>query len=103
MNTLIENLFLANQSLGNTKSESYLEPKNDARKSFYNKAVEDGDKLYSYGTLVAEIKDGQPIVYNVQSQTTLRHVKEWLLQKGFTAINKKQIIKDYGSDDIKVD
>ena len=85
-----------------------LRPGFDKRKSFYGKArvdtgINDGqNKLYSYNTLVAEIIDGKPVVYNVQSQTTLRHVKEWLLQNGFSAVNKTQIIKDYGAEDIKV-
>ena len=80
-----------------------LEPRYDARKSFYGKAqVDTGDKgdenkLYSYGTLVAEIKDGKPVVYGTYSQTTLRHIKEWLKQLGFKAENSKQILADYGA------
>lgn len=79
-----------------------LRPEHDSRKSFYNKArVETGDnndqnKLYSYNTLVAEIKDGKPVVYNTYSSTTLRHIKEWLKQNGFKAETSKQIIADYG-------
>lgn len=78
-----------------------LKPRYDARQSFYNKAtVDTGDdgkqnKLYSYNTLVAEIKDGKPVVYGTYSQTTLRHIKDWLLQNGFKAENKAQIEKDY--------
>ena len=80
-----------------------LEPRYDARKSFYGKAqVDTGDKgdknkLYSYDTLVAEIKDGKPVVYGTYSQTTLRHIKEWLKQLGFKAENSKQILADYGA------
>lgn len=80
-----------------------LEPRYDARKSFYGKAqVDTGDKgdknkLYSYDTLVAEIKDGKPVVYGTYSQTTLRHIKEWLKQLGFKAENSKQILSDYGA------
>lgn len=79
-----------------------LEPQYDSRKSFYGKAqVNTGDKndknqLYSYGTLVAEIKDGKPVVYGTYSQTTLRHIKDWLKQNGFKAENSKQIMNDYG-------
>ena len=79
-----------------------LEPRYDARKSFYGKAqVDTGDKgdknkLYSYDTLVAEIKDGKPVVYGTYSQTTLRHIKEWLKQLGFKAENSNQILADYG-------
>lgn len=80
-----------------------LEPRYDSRKSFYGKAqVDTGDKgdknkLYSYDTLVAEIKDGKPVVYGTYSQTTLRHIKEWLKQLGFKAENSKQILADYGA------
>lgn len=83
-----------------------LTPQFDTRRSFYNKArIDTGsdnseNKLYSYNTLVAEMVDGKPVVYNVQSGTTLRHVKEWLRQNGFKAETKSQIIRDYGADDI---
>lgn len=79
-----------------------LEPQFDSRKSFYSKAqVDTGDKgdknkLYSYDTLVAEIKDGKPVVYGTYSQTTLRHIKDWLKQLGFRADSSKQIMADYG-------
>ena len=82
-----------------------LEPRYDARKSFYGKAqVDTGDngdknKLYSYDTLVAEIKDGKPVVYGTYSQTTLRHIKDWLKQNGFRADTSKQIMADYGVKD----
>lgn len=76
-----------------------LEPRYDSRKSFYGKArveIEDGNKkLYSYNTLVAEIKDGRAIVHGTYSQTTLRHIKEFLKQEGFKAETSKQMIKDY--------
>ena len=83
-----------------------LAPQFDTRRSFYSKArVDTGsdnseNKLYSYNTLVAEMIGGKPVVYNVQSGTTLRHVKEWLRQNGFAAETKSQIIRDYGVDDI---
>ena len=79
-----------------------LEPQFDSRKSFYGKAqVDTGDKgdenkLYSYDTLVAEIKDGKPVVYGTYSQTTLRHIKDWLKQLGFKADSSKQIMADCG-------
>lgn len=82
-----------------------LEPRYDARKSFYGKAqVDTGDKgdknkLYSYGTLVAEMKDGKPVVYDTYSATTLRHIKDWLKQNGFRADTSKQIMADYGVKD----
>ena len=82
-----------------------LTPQYDSRKSFYSKAkVDTGDKgdknkLYSYNTLVAEIKDGKPVVYGTYSSTTLRHIKDWLRQNGFKAESAKQIMADYGTKD----
>ena len=77
----------------------YLTAQNDSTKSFYNKAlvVISGNKkqLFSYNTLVAEIINNKPVVYNIYSATTLRHIKEFLLQNGFEANSKKQIIYDY--------
>lgn len=92
---------------GLTEAPIYdLETRFDPRQSFYRKArvdtgVDDNEnKLYSYDTLVAEMINGKPVVYNVQSGTTLRHVKEWLRQNGFKAETKSQVIRDYGADDI---
>lgn len=76
--------------------KTYLTPVHDSRKSFYNKAVVEGTKLYSYNTLVAEFIDLKPHVYDIHSATTLRHVKEWLKQGGHKAETKKQILEDYG-------
>jgi hypothetical protein len=86
---------------------TYLKPIYDSRKSFYNKAMvtEDakGKYLTSYNTVVARITDknnGYSIpayaeVYGTYSQTTLRHIKEFLQQNGFKAESKAQIEKDY--------
>lgn len=78
-------------------ARSYLRPEYDARKSFYNKAETDDDKLYSYGTLVAEIVDGEPVLHDKWdfSATTIRHVKEWLQQNGFEAGTKQEIGRKY--------
>lgn len=82
--------------------ETKLQPKYGSQKSFYGKAkvsMEDGKKvLYSYGTKVAEIDDGKARVFGLYSNTTTRHIKEFLNQNGFKVENSKQIIKDYGSD-----
>jgi hypothetical protein len=64
----------------------------DARDSFYGKAhvleTPEGDYLQSYDTKVAFIpKDGKPVVYGTYSNTTLRHIKEFLRQNGFGALN----------------
>lgn len=80
-----------------------LRPIHDNRKSFYGKAKVETEadeehltkRLYSYGTLVAEIKDNKPIVHGTYSATTLRHIKEFLKQNGFKAETSKQLLKDY--------
>lgn len=83
-----------------------LKPSYDTRKSFYGKAnvrQENGRKvLTSYTTDVAEIRNGKAYVFGAYSPTTLRHIKEFLLQNGFKAENKKQIMKDYGADKDKM-
>jgi hypothetical protein len=73
----------------------------DSRASFYSKArvevADDGTRrLWSYNTHVASIKGGKPMVFGTYSQTTLRHIKEFLKQGGFRADNSKQILADYG-------
>jgi len=77
-----------------------LAPKYDSRASFYGKArIEDSYgtlKLFSYNTLVAEIEDGKVKVYGSYSQTTARHIKEFLKQNGFKVESTNQILEDYG-------
>ena len=72
----------------------------DRKKSFYGKAniKVEGNKLIliSYGSEVAFIKDNKPLVMGVYSQTTSRHIKEFLKQNGFKAETSKQILEDYG-------
>lgn len=76
-----------------------LQARFDARASFYGKAhvYKEGEKLVlrSYDTDVAHIKSDEARVYDTHSNTTLRHIKEFLLQNGFKAENKKQIEQDY--------
>jgi len=71
----------------------------DSRQSFYNKAIVKTDNesisLISYTTKVCEIVDGKVKVFGTYSPTTLRHIKEFLKQHGFTADSKAQILKDY--------
>ena len=71
----------------------------DSADSFYGKArvrQENGKKiLTSYNTDVAKIENGKASINGTYSQTTLRHIKEFLLQNGFKAESKKQIEKDY--------
>lgn len=97
---------------GTVKNESFkkglkeapmydMSPNFDARKSFYGKArVDDnGDTktLLSYNTPVCKIDGGKVTLLPRwdESQTTLRHVKEFLKQNGFTADSLAQIRRDY--------
>lgn len=85
--------------------EMELTSRFDSAKSFYGKAVEayfsDGTiELRSYGTLVATIHSPDIAeVYGWFSNTTGRHIKEFLKQHGFKAVNKSQILKDYYKED----
>ncbi len=76
-----------------------LVPVFSKQKSFYDKAkvekTSTGKKLYSYNLFVAEVNGKKASVYSLQSDSTLRHVKEFLKQEGLKADNKKQIIANY--------
>lgn len=90
-----------------------LEPKYDKAKSFYGRAkVEEVDNtinLISYDSNICTIfvnglDDLEVEIYDVTdyygesltfSSTSLRHLKEFLLQNGLRADNKNQICKDY--------
>ena len=76
-----------------------LEAIYDSKQSFYEKAkVEiDGNRiiLYSYGSYVAYIENYDAYITGDYTQTTFRHIKEFLLQNGFVAISKKQMMEDY--------
>lgn len=76
-----------------------LQARYDSRKSFYGKAtiLNHGEKLIlvSYTTQVATIENGVAVVHGTHGVTTLRHIKEFLLQNGFKADSKKQIENDY--------
>lgn len=75
----------------------------DARKSFYNKAkietIENYNTLYSYDTKVCIITENtkEVLLFNTEkwTQTTLRHIKEFIKQNKRKAENKKQILADY--------
>lgn len=77
----------------------FLEPRYDSRQSFYKKAIVtiEGNRktLVSYSTRVVTIIDNKVTVHGTYSPTTLRHIKEFLKQFGFTADSKAQIEKDY--------
>lgn len=79
-----------------------LTPKFDSRKSFYGKAKIsfEGDHrlLLSYGTPVAFIEPDRPPVMLGgwdSTQTTLRHVKEFLKQNDLKAESLEQMRRDY--------
>lgn len=88
-------------------NSTLLETRYDSKQSFYGKArVEQDDedsaiRLISYSTNVASIYGDRAEVYGTYSQTTLRHIKEFLQQNGFKADNAKQIMADYGVKDVK--
>lgn len=79
-----------------------LKPLYDSRGSFGGKAKveDDGQRktLISYSTEVAYIdkKTNKPVVKGTYSQTTTRHIKEFLKQNGFFVDTTKQILEDYG-------
>lgn len=92
-----------------------LKPIYENVKSYYGKAIikEDTDfnksilELYSYETKVAVIIETFTNDYGIIKEvfvtknndhltnTTLRHIKEFLRQDGFNAQNKKYIINNY--------
>lgn len=78
-----------------------MSPQYDSRQSFYGKArVDDNGSektLYSYNTPVAKIVNNKVELLPKWdwSQTTLRHIKEFLKQNGFEATSLAQIRRDY--------
>lgn len=81
-----------------------LDCRYDRQKSFYGKARifrNDAGSIFlmSYSTIVAEVQDAtitedgrhHAIVYDWYSNTTSRHVNEFLRQHGFNAMNKKEM------------
>ena len=88
----------------NIVNESKLSCVYDKRNSFYGKAKvlidDEGNKyLKSYNSIIAEIhKDKVKINSNIPncfSQTSLRHIKEFLKQNGFKVGTKKELINMY--------
>ena len=78
---------------------NHLEPEEyDTRKSFYKKAkvfydpATDDQVLVSYSTEVARLHADDTVTVNGwYSQTTARHINEFLVQNGFPALSKKQM------------
>lgn len=69
------------------------------QKSFYGKArikhLENGNKvLISYSTRVCELDDNNNIIYIAYySQTTARHINDFIMQNGLAKMTKKEIEK----------
>lgn len=83
-------------------SEYYLEPEYDSAKSFYKKArvITDGVNsiLYSYSTKVCEIRPTEQNKVNIlgfYSQTTTRHIKDFLYQNGYEVGSSKFLYENY--------
>ena len=78
-------------------SKRYFLVPRENRKSYNCKAVveihEDGSRhLFSYNTRVAQISSsGVPVVFDIQSATTLRHIKSFLMESGFDARDRNQV------------
>lgn len=76
-----------------------LEPTHTNQKSFYGKArvqeLSNGAKLlYSYETLVCGLRPNNEIAHiEYHSQTTARHINEFLQQNGIAKMSKKEIEK----------
>lgn len=73
----------------------YLDTRYDSCASFYKKAevLKYNNALYlkSYSTIVAKIDNGEVIVNGWYSQTTARHINEFLQQNGFKKMSKKEM------------
>lgn len=73
----------------------YLQARFDSRNDFYKKAsiIKYNGNLYlqSYDTIVAKIENNKAIVNGWYSQTTGRHINEFLLQNGFDKMSKKEM------------
>ena len=77
-----------------------LDARYDSRKSFYGKAkiYELDGILYlvSYETIVAKIHENYAQIFGYYSQTTWRHINEFLYQHDFYKMSKKDFDKlDY--------
>lgn len=85
-----------------------LEPQYSGRNSFYGKAfVEtDGNKktLTSYKTKIMTLEDGKITMLcdeDALSQTTLRHIREFLKQNGIEPLPRKELVKLINDKNLK--
>lgn len=90
-----------------SENEYYLEPRYDRRQSFYRKAIVEREggvsKLYSYGTHVATVdmsKKGQERcdIKGFYSDTTTRHIKEFIYQAGLPVGSRQELWEMYTKD-----
>ena len=79
-----------------------LNPVYNNQKSFYGKAlIKDttkGMELYSYNTLVAKTEKRQIFVTHNDdylTQTTLKHIKEFIQQVGYKKMSKKELLQTF--------
>lgn len=81
----------------NGKFVEYLRADYNSQKSFNRKAkvIEYNGALYlqSYDTIVAKIENGEYKIYGWYSETTKRHINDFLMQNGFEALNKKEMME----------
>lgn len=82
------------------ESEKLLEPQYDSRKSFYGKAKVDDENgvktLTSYKTPIMKIENGEITMLcgpEALTQTTLRHIREFLQQNGLEPLTKRELLK----------
>lgn len=75
----------------------YLQSIYDTRTDFYKKAkiyvIGEFKVLVSYSTIVAGVYKNEFYIKGWYSQTTTRHINEFLQQNGFNKISKKQMLE----------
>ena len=80
-----------------------LKPIHNSQKSFYRKAfvTQLGERtmLHSYDTLAVTISQNQNVFLHISYEdvtaSTMKHIREFLLQEGYEAGSKKEIYKKY--------
>lgn len=92
----------------NRKGNYELGTRFDSRQSFYGKArvelySDNSEILWSYSTPVACCIKGKIVVRGQYSQTTTRHIKEFIKQHNQSANNLKEVLKLYYKKDFKWD
>lgn len=88
------NKYTYSEILNNGEKEE-LQARYDSRQSFYKKAhvitYKNIQFLLSYNTIVAAIKGDLAYIWGYYSNTTGRHINEFLYQNGFDKMSKKEI------------